>query len=147
MSVLTDFHVFWGAAMGVAQTQSASMEADGAEDFARLLYGDYVAQGAPKNKKRWLSERLKSEFLCLNTKPVWVGEPAWLYYQGHPMVFLHQFSISPSAQHLGERIPLGDTLYVFGSKQIFEKSKEGDWTVVYRTAVQTPEGETVTESL
>ncbi len=53
MNELTDFHVFWGAAMGVAQKQSASMEADGAEEFARSLYDDYVEQGAPKNKKKW----------------------------------------------------------------------------------------------
>lgn len=145
MNELTDFHVFWGAAMGVAQKQSASMEADGAEEFARSLYDDYVEQGAPKNKKKWLSERLKSEFLCLKEKPVWVGEPAWLYHQGRPMAFLHQFLISPSALHLGEKMSLGDTVYVFGSKHIVEKSKESGWTVIYRIAVQTFEGETVTE--
>lgn len=146
MSELTDFHVFWGVAMRVAQKQSASMEADGAEDFARMLYDDYIKQGAQKNKKKWLSERLENEFLCLSEKPVWVGEPAWLYHQGKPMVFLHQFSISSSAQHLREKMPLGDTIYVFGSNHIIKKSKERDLTVVYRTAVQTFEGETVAET-
>ncbi|WP_177414143.1 hypothetical protein [Pseudomonas sp. NIBRBAC000502773] len=91
MSELTDFHVFWGAAMAVAEKKSASMEADGAEDFAQRLYDEYVEQGAPKNKRKWLAERLENEFLCLKESPVWVGEPAWLYHQGQPMVFYINF--------------------------------------------------------
>ncbi|WPN57929.1 hypothetical protein [Pseudomonas sp. P9_31] len=147
MSGLTDFHVFWGAAMEIAEKQSASMEAEGAEDFARGLYDEYVKQGAPKNKKKWLSERLENEFLYLKEKPVWVGEPTWLYHQGRPMVFLHQFLISPSAQHIKEKISLGDTIYVFGSKHILKRSPEDSWTVIYRTAVQALEGETAVEFL
>ncbi|WET10277.1 hypothetical protein P3S72_28070 [Pseudomonas sp. D3] len=62
MNELTDFHVFWGAAMGGAQKQSASMDADGAEEFARSLYDDYVEQGAPKNKKNGCLSALKVSF-------------------------------------------------------------------------------------
>ncbi|MGY2183232.1 hypothetical protein [Pseudomonas agarici] len=51
MSELTDFHVFWGIAMEVSEKHSASMEADGAEDFVKILYDEYVGQGATKNKK------------------------------------------------------------------------------------------------
>ncbi|NWE15714.1 hypothetical protein [Pseudomonas yamanorum] len=40
MNQLTDCHVFWGAEMAVAEKKSASIEADGAEDFARQLYED-----------------------------------------------------------------------------------------------------------
>ncbi|MGO4798673.1 hypothetical protein [Pseudomonas sivasensis] len=45
MSELTNFHVFWGAAIAIAEKKSASMEADGAEDFARRLYDEYVEHG------------------------------------------------------------------------------------------------------
>ena len=147
MSELTDFHVFWGAAMSVAEKKSASMAEENAEDFARALYEEYVAQGAPKNKKKWITERLDSEFLCLKEKPVWVGEPAWLYHQGQPMVFLHQFSVSPSAQHIKERISLGETVYVFGSKHLVKRPTGDIWTDIYRPAVQTYEGETTVEIL
>lgn len=146
MSELTDFHVFWGVAMEVAEKHSASMEAEGAEAFARNLYGEYVEQGATKNKKKWLTERLQNEFLCLNAKPEWIGEPAWLYHQEQPMVFLHQFSVPPSAQHLKEKISLGDTLYVFGSKHICENRSDNSWTVIYRTAIQNFEGDTTEET-
>lgn len=147
MSGLTDFHVFWSAAMEIAEKQSASMETEGAEDFARELYDEYVEQGAPKNKKKWLAGRLENEFLCLNEKPEWVGESAWLYHQGKPMVFLHQFLVSPSAQHIKEKISLGDTIYVFGLKHILKRSPDDSWTLIYRTAVQTFEGETALEIL
>lgn len=130
MSELTDFHVFWGAAMAVAEKKSASMEADGAEDFARLLYDEYVEQGAPKNKKKWLAERLENEFLCLKERPVWVGEPAWLYHQGQPMVFLHQFSVSPSAQHIKEKISLGDTVTCL-AQNIASKGRQGIRGLIY----------------
>lgn len=145
MSELTDFHVFWGAAMTAAEKKSASMEEECAEDFARTLYDEYVEQGSPKNKKKWLTERLDGEFLCLKEKPVWVGEPAWLYHQGRPMVFLHQFSVSPSAQHIKERISLGETVYVFGSKSLVTRPTGDIWTDIYRMAVQTYEGETTVE--
>jgi hypothetical protein len=147
MSVLTDFHVFWGAAMEVAKKQSASMEAEGAEDFARILYGEYVEQGAQKNKRKWLVERLQNEFSCLKEEPAWVGEPAWLYHQGQPMVFLHQFCVPPSAQHIKEKIPLGDTVYVFGSKHDIGNSPENGWSVIYRTVIQSFEGDTTEEVL
>ena len=147
MSELTDFHVFWGAAMTVAEKQSASMDADGAEDFARSLYDEYVEQGSPKNKKKWLTERLKDEFLCLQGKPIWVGEPSWFFHQGKPMVFLHQVLVSPSAQHIKERISLGDTVYVFGSKHLLKRPTGDVWTDIYRTIVQTYEGETAVEIL
>ncbi|WP_017901726.1 hypothetical protein [Pseudomonas asplenii] len=142
MSELTDFHVFWGVAMEVAEKHSASIEAEGAEDFAQVLYNEYVEQGAPKNKKKWLTERLENEFLVLDAKPEWVGEPAWLYHQGKPMVFLHQFCVPESAQHLKEKISLGDTLYVFGSRNILESPSGDSWSTVYKTAVQSFEGDT-----
>lgn len=145
MSELTDFHVFWGTAMTVAEKKSASMEDESAEDFARKLYEEYVAQGAPKNKKKWLTERLDNEFLCMKDKPVWVGEPAWLYHQGHPMVFLHQFLVPPTAQHIKEKISLGETVYVFGAKHLVKRPTGDIWTDIYRMAVQTYEGETTWE--
>ncbi|MBT1268951.1 MULTISPECIES: hypothetical protein [unclassified Pseudomonas] len=40
MSQLTDCHVFCGVEMALAEKKPASMEADGAEDFARQLYED-----------------------------------------------------------------------------------------------------------
>jgi len=147
MSELTDFHVFWGAAMAVAEKKSASMEADGAEDFAQRLYDEYVEQGAPKNKKKWLAERLENEFLCLKESPVWVGDAAWLYHQGQPMVFLHQFSVLLSAQHMKEKISLGDTVYVFGAKHRLKRPAEDTWTDIYRTVVRTSEGQTTVEIL
>ena len=48
MSELTNFHVFWGAAIAIAEKKSASMEADGAENFARRLYDEYVEHGWAK---------------------------------------------------------------------------------------------------
>lgn len=145
MSELTDFHVFWGAAMEVAEKLSASIEAEGAEAFARNLYDAYVEQGAPKNKKKWLSDRLENEFLCLNERPKWIGEPSWLYHQEKPMVFLNQFSVAVSAQHLKEKISLGDTIFVFGSRHSLDDETGTGWTVVYRTVAQDFEGNTIEE--
>lgn len=76
-----------------------------------------------------------------------MGEPAWLYHQGQPMVFLRQFSVSPSAQHIKEKISLGDTIYVFGAKHLIKRPAGDIWTDIYRTAVQTFEGETAVEIL
>lgn len=63
------------------------------------------------------------------------------------MVFLHQFSVSPSAQHIKEKISLGDTVYVFGAKHRLKRPAGDTWTDIYRTAVQTLEGETTVEVL
>lgn len=83
MAELTDFHIFWGEAMAAAERHAASMEADGAEDFAQQLYREYLEQGAPKPRKKWLTTRLANAFPCMDAKPKWVGEPAWLYHQGN----------------------------------------------------------------
>jgi hypothetical protein len=52
MSQLTDCHVFWGAEMALAEKKSASMEADGAEDFAQQLYED--KHNLPLGLGQWL---------------------------------------------------------------------------------------------
>lgn len=145
MAELTDFILFWSEAMTAAQRHAASMEADGAEDFARVLYGEYLQQGAPKPRRKWLAARLADAFACMDAKPVWVGEPAWLYHQGQPMVFLHQFQVKPEAQHLVGRMALGETLYVFGGKHRLGPAPDDRWTDIYRIAVQTYEGETAAE--
>lgn len=108
--------------MAVAETRSASVEEEGAEEFVNGLYREYVAQGSPKNTSKWLSERLENAFLCLNEQPVWVGEPAWAYHQGQPMVFLHQVHVSPSAQHIKGKMSLGDTVHVFGSSHRLKRA-------------------------
>ncbi len=79
----------------------------------------------------------------MDAKPKWVGEPAWLYHQGQPMVFLHQFQVSLAAQHLIGHMSLGETVYVFGARHRLGPGRDGDWTDIYRMAVQTYEGDTV----
>ncbi|MBN6151908.1 hypothetical protein JR065_16300 [Xanthomonas sp. AmX2] len=73
----------------------------------------------------------------MNENPVWVGEPAWAYHRRQPMVFLQQVLVAPSAQHIKERLSLGDTVYVFGSRHRLKRSPEEKGSDVYRTAVQT----------
>ncbi|MET0551243.1 MAG: hypothetical protein ABW002_18455 [Xanthomonas sp.] len=143
MSGLTDFHVFWGVAMTVAEAQSASVE----QEFASGLYGEYLAHGSPKNSRKWLSTRLENAFVCLHEKPVWIGEPAWAYHQGQPMVFLHQVHVPPSAQHIKEKMALGDTVYLFGSNHRLQRATGEIRSDVYRTVVQTLEGHTAYEIL
>lgn len=138
MSGLTDFHVFWGVAMTVAEALSASVE----EEFVTGLFGEYLAQGAPKNGRKWLSARLEDAFVCLHERPVWIGEPAWAYHQGQPMVFLHQVHVPPSAQHIKGKMALGDTVYLFGSHHRLQRGTEQIRSDVYRTVMQTLEGNT-----
>lgn len=145
MAELSDFVGFWGEAMAAAERHGGSMDAEGAEAFARQLYAEYQAQGAPTPRRKWLATRLADAFVCMAAKPQWVGEPAWLYHQGQPMVFLHQFQVLPSAKHLLGRLTLGETLYVFGARHALGASPDEGWTDIYRTAVQTYEGENVAE--
>jgi hypothetical protein len=145
MAELTDFHLFWGEAMAAAERHAAAMEADGADDFAQQLYREYLEQGAPKPRKKWLATRLADAFPCMDAKPKWVGEPAWLYHQGQPMVFLHQFQVSPAAHHLIGHMSLGETLYMFGARHRLGPGPDDGWTDIYRISVQTCEGDTVGE--
>lgn len=145
MAELTDFHLFWGEAMAAAERHAASMEADGADAFAQQLYREYLEQGAPKPRKKWLATRLADALPCMDAKPKWVGEPAWLYHQGQPMVFLHQFQVSPAAHHLIGHMSLGETLYMFGARHRLGPGPDDGWTDIYRISVQTCEGDTVGE--
>nr|WP_152029994.1 hypothetical protein [Pseudomonas sp. LPH1] len=112
----------------------------GAEVFVEGLYLE-ILQDKPKNPKKWLAEKLQSKFLCLSEPPIWRGEPDWPFYKGEPMIFMTQTSTSlEKNKELAEYFPIGDTVYVFSSKNP-PKPQEGEsWNTVYKIVIQDNEG-------
>ncbi|MCL8309043.1 MULTISPECIES: hypothetical protein [Pseudomonas] len=138
---ITEFNYFCADAIAVAEKISASVDDEQASKFLESLYYAYEQEGSPKNRKKWIAEKIKDKFICMASPPVWVGEPRWAYLDDVPMVFLNQFKVSNIEGRLADRFKSGDTVFVFGGKTP-SVPKEGDaWSVVYKMVVQTEEGE------
>ncbi|MET1079256.1 MAG: hypothetical protein ABWY06_14690 [Pseudomonas sp.] len=118
----------------------ASAFVPGAEAFVDQAYAAYL-ENAPKNKKTWIAEYLQDKFVFSEQPPRWQGEPDWPFFQGQPMVFLHQFSLGlECAKSLQGAFPMGDTLYVFGSKNPPNPTEGQTWETIYRMLGQDNDG-------
>ncbi|QVN21772.1 hypothetical protein [Burkholderia pyrrocinia] len=138
--VITEFNYFCADAILVAEKLKASVDDDQAENFVKKIFDEYKVSGSPSNRKKWLAERMAGEFLYMNTPPDWVGEPRWAYFNDEPMVFLHQFRVIDNNNQMQDRFAAGDTVFVFGLKAKIN-SEPSSWSPVYRTVVQTEDGE------
>jgi len=135
----SEFDYFRGDANNVAMKKYfAYLLGNGAEPFVRKIYSEYQQEGSPIDRKKWLDERLKNAFKYLNTPPEWIGEPNWVFFKGEPMVFLHQFKIM--TPHKPVVFPLGDTIFVFGSKNPPIPRSSESYQVVYKLLIQDDEG-------
>jgi hypothetical protein len=105
--------------------------------FKGKLFSEYENEGSPKNRKKWLIERLNGRFLFMDAAPRWVGEPQWAYHDNEPMIFLHQFKVDNMNPDM---LKLGDTIFIFGSKSPPNPEPGQSWRVVYRMVAQTEEG-------
>jgi len=116
--------------------KKASIFTAGANVFVDNLYLE-VLQDKPKSTRKWLSEKLKRKFLYLSEPPIWRGEPDWPFYKGEPMIFMMQKSTTLEGnREIAEYFPIGDTVYLFSSKNP-PKPKEGEsWTTIYKLIVQ-----------
>lgn len=134
MPQLDDLTLFTGEMNGIAQKKyAASTIGYGADTFSAQIYQEYIADGSPHDRKKWITQRLAESFVYMVEKPKWKGEPTWPYYHGEPMVFLHQFQIPLSAKlQLKGRFPMGETIYVFGSKNPPNPQDGEAWSVVYK---------------
>ena len=138
---ITEFNYFCADAIGVSAKFLASVDDEQAEGFVKKLFSEYENGGSPKNRKKWLADRLKNTFLCMDVPPKWVGEPRWAYSDDEPMVFLHQFKVDNLNSNMDERFCTGDTIFIFGSKTPPFPNAGESWSVAYRLIVQTEEGE------
>jgi hypothetical protein len=136
---LTEYHFFCADAMDVAEKRFSASVDD--ELFRRKLFAEYENDGSPKNRKKWLAERLNGRFLFMDVPPRWVGEPKWAYHDNEPMIFLHQFEVEDPDNNMLGRFNLGDTIFIFGSKSPPNPEPDQTWRSVYRMVAQTEEGE------
>lgn len=138
---LSEFNYFCADAIMVSAKFAGSVDDEQADGFMKNLFLIYEKEGAPKNRKKWLAEKLKDQFVFMAEPPKWVGEPRWAYLDNVPMVFLHQFQVVDLNNQLSGRLKVGDTVFIFGSKTPPCPQDEESWAVAYRMVVQTEEGE------
>jgi len=105
----------------------AGSDADGFIDkMHALLIKEY-----PCDIDEWLKKNLERRFLYAVDPPKWTrrGERDWPYFEGEPLVFLHQFSLGMNeAKRMKREFPVGKTIYVFGGKKKVDKD---GWIAVY----------------
>jgi hypothetical protein len=77
------------------------------------LYEKYQAAGSPANLDQWIKEALEQEFTWLDKPPRWVGDPDWPCPDGHPAIFIMQYSVGENS-HPDYYSDV--TLFVFGYK-------------------------------
>lgn len=137
-----DFEEFTAKAFKVAGKLSASIDDKQANEYLKKIYSEYKSS----NKKQlapWLEDRMKKDFIYMDLPPNWVGEPRWAYFKDVPMLFLNQFVVNHSNKKQNSQFPIGDTVYVFGSKNPPNPIKNESWRIVYRLVVKTEEGDDV----
>lgn len=124
---------FIGLANTVAMEDfSASFNDDTENSTCLALLDEYKAAGSPKDKRRWLQERLDSIFTCATTRPIWVeSTPMWPFLNGKAMTFIHQFEIGDSEVAASLLVP-NATLFVFGLRV----PCDGGWRMTYRVVQQ-----------
>ena len=130
-------------AIGIAEKFHASIDDDQAQSYSKKLFDEYIISETNKDRRKWIEDRLLNEFNFMIIPPKWVGEPRWAYFKGVPMVFLSQFKIAHSDKKMIKKFPIGDTVYIFGSKNPPNPNQGESWEITYRITVQTEEGEDV----
>ena len=59
--------------------------------FVDKIYAEFKAE-QPADIDAWFSLKLDKLFVSINQKPSWIFEPSWVFDDGVPLEFLHQFS-------------------------------------------------------
>ena len=59
--------------------------------FIDKLYAEFKAE-QPVDIGTWFSSKLDKLFISVKQKPTWIFEPSWVFDDGVPLEFLHQFS-------------------------------------------------------
>ncbi len=131
-----EFVQFVAAMIDVAEERfNASCVGEEAEAFQKRVYGDYLDAGKPQNVKKWLEERLKSEFVSVTEPPVWVeDEPAWPFENDRPMVFIAQLSMEKNPVN-EQYLAYDEDIYLFGCR-VPSPHVPGTHEVKYRVVVQ-----------
>lgn len=137
-----DFSEFRTIAISIAEKYHASIDDEQAEEYAKNLFDDFLGSGK-KNAEQWLESQLKDAYQFMAAPPEWVGKPRWAYFKGRPMIFLNQFKVASTDKKFIRKFPVGDMVYVFGSKNPPNPKADESWGVTYRLTVQTEEGEDV----
>lgn len=124
---------FTGIIHTIAEKElDASVSEDAGDLFVKSLYQEYVAEGKPRNQREWIRGRLKKAFVCVTTRPVWVGSlPVWPFFDGKPMTFIAQCEVAENEVSETQVSP-GAVLYVFGARK---QIPEG-WEMVYQVVEQ-----------
>ena len=107
-----------------------------ADSFVDEIYQEYLAAGSPRNKRKWVEERLRREFLWVGQPPKWVeSEPDWPFHDGKPMVFISQTAL-PENDVTRTRLTFDTVIYLFGAR-IPVEIPDG-YGVIYKTVEQIP---------
>ena len=59
--------------------------------FVDKLYAEFKAE-QPVDIGPWFSSKLDKLFISVKQKPTWIFAPSWVFDDGVPLEFLHQFS-------------------------------------------------------
>lgn len=136
------FMQFRSIAIEIAKKLSASIDDEQSDDFTKKIYSEYLSsEGCDQTE--WISKRLRESYRFMVSPPVWVGEPRWAYLLDEPMIFLSQFNVCHSDKKLAKLFPMGDTVYIFGSKYPPNPSPQDTWKTAYKLVVQTDCGDDV----
>jgi len=101
-----------------------------ADEFIDKMYS-LLTEESPSAIDEWLKKNLENRFLYAAEPPKWTrrGEKDWPYFEGEPMIFLHQFSLGlKEAKQMKRGFPVGETIYIFGAKK---KIDEDGWITVH----------------
>ena len=109
---------FGSVADDIAEKElKASFSGDEGTALMNTLYAEYKADGSPKQKRKWLRERLPTLFPCVGARPVWrqkYGVPSWPFYNGKPMLFVQQFDVPINDISVHYKVAT-QTVYVFSA--------------------------------
>ncbi|MFT3883269.1 MAG: hypothetical protein QM703_26900 [Gemmatales bacterium] len=83
----------------------------------KKILAEYQAAGSPKSKRKWITDRLRSVFVCLQEKPKWIENKdyPWPFHEDQPMVFIQQIKVPKNSVSETQLVP-ETMLYVFGAK-------------------------------
>ncbi len=96
--------------------------------FVDRLYAEFSAE-QPADIAAWFSLKLQDLFFSVNVKPKWLFEPSWVFEDGVPLEFLHQFGDEN-----------GTTFYVFRGYRQAELSGVMGKVRFLRMTAQTRDG-------
>ena len=123
---------FVGELEDIAETKfKANLHGEAeAEVWEDALYAEYQAAGSPKPLKKWITERIKTEFKSMTKPPGWVDfeTSLWPFHKGKPMVFIAQIPLKATKDT--EALVDGEGVaYIFGLR---DKGEHGEDIMVYR---------------